>query len=420
MQVGIDAIHAYSSRCAMDVRTLFEARGLDLARFDNLKMRQKSVAAPWEDPVTQAVNAARPIVAALSEEEKQSIETLIVASESGLDFGKSLATYVHDHLGLSRNCRCFEVKQACYGATAALQMAAHMVAAGGPRSPRALVISTDMAADIHGHILVSNHDANDNYAEPSLGTGAVAMLVSASPRVLAIDLGASGLYSFEVMDACRPLPGREAGDPDGSLLAYMDCLGNCVQSYVARVEGADLARDFAYLVFHTPFAGLVSSAHKRVMRGAFGRDQAALQADFERRVAPSIYFPSLAGNLYSGSLYLALCSLLSVVERDDAFRIGLFSYGSGCSSEFYSGVVRSGAPARVRALGMTDALDRRALLSIEEYERLSAATLAVGFGTRDAKIDVSIARDLYTKAFEGRGLLVLDRIEGFHRKYRWS
>ncbi len=420
MLTGIDAIHAYAGRCALDVRTLFEARGLDLSRLDNLKMLKKSVAAPWEDPVTHAVNAARPIVAALSDAERESIETLIVSTESGLDFGKSLSTYVHSYLGLSRHCRCFEVKQACYGATAALQMAAHMVAASAPRTPRALVISTDVAADIHGHILINDQEASGNYAEPSLGTGAVAMLVSANPRVMALDPGASGLYSFEVMDTCRPLPGREAGDPDASLLTYMDCLGRCVEHYLARVEGADLARDFEYFAFHTPFAGLVASAHRRMMRASLGRDAATLQADYERRVQPSVYLPSLAGNLYSACLYLALCSLLSVIERDGPFRVGLFSYGSGCSAEFYSGVVRSGAPARVRALGMIEAFERRLMLGMDEYERMSALGLANGLGVRDATVDVGAARHVYDKAFAGQGLLVLDRIASFHREYRWS
>lgn len=67
---------------------------------------------------------------------------VITATESGLDFGKSLSTYIHAHLGLSRRCRLFEVKQACYGGTAALQMAANFVAAQVSPGAKALVIAT--------------------------------------------------------------------------------------------------------------------------------------------------------------------------------------------------------------------------------------------------------------------------------------
>lgn len=52
------------------------------------------------------------------------------------------------------------------------------------------------------------------YAEPSQGVGAVAMLVSDKPDIMEIDLGATGLYSYEVMDTCRPTVGIETGVPD--------------------------------------------------------------------------------------------------------------------------------------------------------------------------------------------------------------
>ncbi|PNB47769.1 3-hydroxy-3-methylglutaryl-ACP synthase, partial [Pseudomonas sp. GW456-E7] len=91
------------------------------ARFENLLMKEKAVALPYEDPVTFGVNAAKPIIDALSEAEKDRIELLITCSESGIDFGKSLSTYIHEYLGLNRNCCLFEIKQACYSGTAGFQ-----------------------------------------------------------------------------------------------------------------------------------------------------------------------------------------------------------------------------------------------------------------------------------------------------------
>lgn len=142
MNVGIEAINAYGGQATIDVRTLFAARKLDLSRFENLMMIRKSVGLPCEDSVTNAVNAAKPIIDRLNEVEKNQIELVITATESGLDFGKSLSTYIHDYLGLSRRCRLFEVKQACYGGTAALQMAASFVAANTSPGEKALVIAT--------------------------------------------------------------------------------------------------------------------------------------------------------------------------------------------------------------------------------------------------------------------------------------
>ena len=121
MKVGIEAMNAYTGQAVLNARTLFEKRGLDLDRFENLMMIEKSVCLPCEDPVTYAVNAAKPLVENLSNAERAQVELLITSTESGLDFGKSLSTYIHHYLGLNRRCRLFEIKQACYGATAALQ-----------------------------------------------------------------------------------------------------------------------------------------------------------------------------------------------------------------------------------------------------------------------------------------------------------
>ena len=43
MEVGIEAINAYGGQAFIEVRELFEKRGLDLALFENLMMQNKSV-----------------------------------------------------------------------------------------------------------------------------------------------------------------------------------------------------------------------------------------------------------------------------------------------------------------------------------------------------------------------------------------
>src|SRR5206468_4499968 len=101
---------------------------------------------PFEDPVTNAVNAARPIIDRLAPADRASIELVAVGTESSFDFGKSMSTYVHHYLGLSPRCRSFEVKHACYAGTAALQAAAGIVGADPTRGARALVVATDASS----------------------------------------------------------------------------------------------------------------------------------------------------------------------------------------------------------------------------------------------------------------------------------
>ncbi|MBB5953777.1 polyketide biosynthesis 3-hydroxy-3-methylglutaryl-CoA synthase-like enzyme PksG [Saccharothrix tamanrassetensis] len=406
--VGIEDVNVYAGRACLDVKALFEARGLDLTRFANLMMDRRSVNLPCEDQVTNAVNAAKPLVDALTPAQRDAVELVVVATESGLDFGKPISTYVHHHLGLPPGCRSFEVKHACYGGTAALQTAAALVSASPRPDARALVIATDIAGPASG----------GSYWEPSEGAGAVALMVGADAAVLRLDVGANGFHTMEVMDTLRPRPDVDVVNSDLSLLAYLTCLEESFAGYRRRVAGADIVDTFDYLAFHIPFAGMVKGAHRTLLRRTKGMARAAIDADFEARMAPSLAYTSQVGNLYSGSLYLALCSLIDHADFRTAKRVGLFSYGSGCGSEFFSGVVSARASTRLAARSIEKSLAERRELTVDEYELLNRHIGSRAFGVRDAVADTSPYQSIVDS--HGAGLLLLDRIEDFHRSYRWS
>ncbi len=410
MSVGIESINVYVGQASLSIRTLFERRFLDLSRFDNLMMEKKSVSLPCEDPVTNAVNAAKPIIDPLSDHDRNKIELLITSTESGLDFGKSLSTYIHDYLGLNRKCRLFEVKQACYGGTAALQMAANFIMSNASPGAKALVVATDAARAA----------AKMTYAEPSQGVAAVAMLVSQTPDVFALDFGANGYHSYEVMDTCRPEPDIETGDADLSLLSYLDCLEASFRSYSERVVGADFQETFDYLAFHTPFGGMVKGAHRNMMRKFKRSPPELIQTDFEKRAWPSLQYCCQVGNVYSATLYLALCSLIDHADVAMPRRVGLYSYGSGCSSEFYSGVITQTSQRKLALLGIRKALDRRHALTMEEYDRLLDLNAEWKFGIKDKMMNLSDFSSIYDKQLAGKKFLILKEVNNYHRKYEWS
>ena len=254
--VGIEAMNVYGGTAYLDVMDLARHRRLDIPRFENLLMNEKAVALPYEDPVSFGVNAAKPLLDSLSEAEKDRIEMLITCTESGIDFGKSISTYIHHYLGLNRNCRLFEIKQACYSGTAGFQTAVNFILSQVSPGAKVLVI----ASDISRFMVVEEGDGlsiDGSFAEPSSGAGAVALLVSDTPYVFQVDVGANGYYGYEVMDTCRPVPDSEAGDADLSLMSYLDCCEQAFQEYRKRVTGVDYRQTFGYLVFHTPFGGMV-------------------------------------------------------------------------------------------------------------------------------------------------------------------
>lgn len=413
--VGIEAMNVFGGMAALDVRALCDHRGLDMPRFENLLMQEKTVALPYEDPVTFAVNAARPIVDKLTPEERGRIEMVITCTESGIDFGKSISTYVHKHLDLPSNCRLFEIKQACYSGSAGLQMAVNFVMSQTSPGAKALVVTTDISRFA---LADANAIQEWAYSEPSSGAGAVAMLVSDAPHVFQIDPGAYGNHAFEVMDTCRPGPDTEAGDADLSLMAYLDCCAGAFDDYARRVEGADFRDTFSQLCFHTPFGGMVKGAHRHLMRKLHKAKSAEIAEDFENRLGPSLTYGKRVGNTAGGSVFVALAGTIDSVDLSEPIRVGLFSYGSGCCSEFFSGVISPDGKDRLQAMAISRALDERYRLSIAEYEMLLSGEAVVRFGTRDAQLDHRIIPGAWPVAGKG-DRLVLDTVVGYQRNYIW-
>lgn len=417
-RAGIEAINAYGGMAFVDVAELARHRSLDPARFANLLMHEKAVALPHEDPVTCAANAARPIIDSLDEAGRRSIELLVTCTESGIDFGKSLSTYLHHHLELSRNCRLFEIKQACYSGTAGLQMAINFVLSQTAPGARALIVATDISRFTYAEG-TGAAGADWSYAEPSAGAGAVAVLVGASPEVFDVDVGANGYYGYEVMDTCRPEPDSEAGDIDLSLTSYLDCCERSFEAYRQRVRGADYGTSFQYLSFHTPFGGMVKGAHRTMMRRLLKSSAADIELDFERRVRPGLTYCQRVGNIMGGTVLLSLASTIDHGNFSTPRRIGCFSYGSGCCSEFFSGIATARSQERQRRFGIGRDLDDRYRLSMQEYERVLHASSSVRFGTRNVDIDSWLVPGVQ-RYYSGKRRLLLRRIRNFHREYEWT
>lgn len=406
---GIEALNIYGGVARIAVQEIFRGRGLRPDRYDNLLMTARSVALPFEDPVTNAVNAARPLVDALDEAARRRIEIVVTATESGLDLSKSLATYVADHLGLGPGCRLIELKQACYAGAAALQLAAAYVVSGLSPGAKVLVVATDVALA----------GAEAGYAEPATGSGAAAMLVGDRPEILSLDLGAFGLHAFEAMDTARPRPDLDVVDVDRSLVAYLTCLSASFADYRKRVADVDLVKTFDLFAFHTPFAGLAKAAHRALMRECAAATAADIDRDFLDRLEPSLRYPALVGNLFSGSVFLALASLIEHSRPAGPSRVGLFAYGSGCSSEFFSGLLDAGAKPALARLRIGEHLAGRAELSFEEYARLAQDNRGCLTPVRDRGVDLDSLRHLADRAPLRRTMLALGGVRDYHRVYEW-
>lgn len=405
---GIEKIHCYPTSLRLDFDALAQARGVDAGYLHReLMVDHRGLNPGWEDVVTMAVNAARPM---LSEEDLASVGLLIVATETGLDMEKSVSSWVLGHLGLPDDCRHFEVKSACYAGTAALRMAQAWLASGLARAGRkALVITSDES-------LPSLHKP----WEFVLGAGAVAMLVSGTPDILEIELDKSGIYAHDVTDVIRPLPWLETGNSELSLVSYLEALVASYEQYARAAGPLDFQTYFRFNAYHLPFGGIGYRAHKQLMTLYTSATKAEIQADFQRRVRPSMHYTRRMGSAYAGGIFLALLGIMSAAEDlREGDRIGIYSYGSGSCAEFYSGRVGARAQAEARACGLEEQLESRFQVPVETYERLEEERSR---SRRDGGFtpDFEAVPGLYEARYRGRGLLVYRGSKDHVRHYEDS
>jgi len=351
MSVGIDEISFYTPGYYIDLMTLANAKSIDGDKYYlGIGQEKMSMAAHDEDVVTMAANSALPIIKDLVEGE---ISTLLFATETGIDQSKAAGVYVHRLLQLNENCRVVELKQACFSATAALQMACAMVSQQPEK--KVLVIASDIA-----------RYELDTPGEATQGCGAVAMLVAANPKIIEI-APEVGNYTEDVMDFWRPNY-RTTALVDGKLSAkvYLKSLAKTWEYFQSSSQLNFSNID--YFCYHLPFVKMAKKAHQSLAKlNKSGLDASAL----ERQISDSLSYSRIVGNCYAASLYLSLSSLLENCTSDLAEkRIGFYSYGSGCVAEFFSGKVVQGYQKflhRERHLAM---LESRKELTHAEYLKI--------------------------------------------------
>lgn len=350
MTIGIDKIGFATSPYVLRLKDLAAARDTDPEKLSKgLLLKEQSVAPITEDIVTLAATAADDI---LTDEDKEAIDMVILATESGIDQSKAAAVFVHGLLDIQPFARSFEMKEACYAATAALDYAKLHVEKF-PQS-KVLVIASDIAKYGIG-----------TPGEPTQGAGAVAMLISQNPRILSFN-DDNVAQTRDVMDFWRP---NYATTPfvNGiySTQQYLDSLKTTWAEYQKRT-GLTLT-DFASVCFHLPYPKLALKGLKKILDKSVSEEKKdQLQYNFDQ----SILYSQRVGNIYTGSLFLGLLSLL---ENDPQLkagdRIALFSYGSGAVSEIFSANLVPGFEQLLDHKRM-DKLDQRTVLSVADYERL--------------------------------------------------
>lgn len=363
MKIGIDKMGIYIPRYYLDIRDLAKERNIDPDKFViGLGQSKMSVNPISQDIVTFGVLAADKI---LTDEDKKKIDMLIVGTETGVDQSKSASAFMHSILGINEYCRSIEIKQACYGATAALQVAKNHILVN-PDS-KVLVIASDIA----------KYGINTS-GESTQGCGAVAMLVSKDPKMLEIS-NESVCYTKDVMDFFRPNNSTYA-IVNGKLSTntYLESLEKVYYEFSNRFG----EKDFSAICFHIPYPKLGLKGLKEIKR-----------EDLLEEFNNSIMYNKEIGNIYTGSLFLSLISLLENSKKIKANDlIGLYSYGSGAVSEFFTMKVVEGYEKHLSIKENQKMLENRVKLSVSEYEEMFFSKIE-----HEKEIENKEGEDVYLK-----------------------
>ncbi len=342
----------------------------------------------------------------------KSIGRLEVGTETLLDKSKSVKSVLMQLFQESgnNNIEGVDTVNACYGGTNALFNAINWVESSAWDGRDAIVCTGDIALYKKGN------------ARPTGGAGCVAMLIGPDAP-LAFEPGKRGTYMQHAYDFYKPDLTSEYPIVDGhfSVTCYTEAVDACYQAYNAREAslqktGAangihDTAEDaatpldrFDHVLFHSPTCKLVAKSYARMLYNDYradpdnpafesipkelrGMDYQASLSDktvektfmtlskkhFQARVQPSVQVPTMCGNMYCASVYGSLVSLLSNVsaEQFNGKRVGIFSYGSGLASSFFSMRVTGDISTMAKTVNLHERLDARRTVPPSTYDEVS-------------------------------------------------
>lgn len=339
---------------------------------------------------------------------------------------------------------------ACYGGTAALFNSICWMESEDWDGRYALVVAGDISVYAVGP------------ARPTGGVGAVAILLGPNGSIR-FDRGVAGHHMEHVYDFYKPHLASEYPEVDGKL--SIDCYLRSLELAFGRWNSKFNIRypnsvshpleKLDYVLFHCPYVKLAQkgtaklfytanqmsasvngNCNEQKQNGISNGNTKAIQttgqsaewskefekemtnASFEfysQKVLPGLRCASQLGNMYTGSVFGSLISLICSESGGNLVgkRLGVFSYGSGLASSFYSMVVADDGYLKMReVLDLERRLASRVVLSPVTYGEIMERREKI-YQASPVKIPQALA------ALYPEGSFYLEEIdERSRRKYR--
>lgn len=313
-----------------------------------------------------------------------------VGTETIADKSKSVKTFLMD--GFNR-AGCYDIQgidtmNACYGGTSAFFNAVNWVESRSWDGRYAIVVAGDIAVYEKGP------------ARPTGGAGVVAMLIGPNAPIM-LESQHIATHMEHVYDFYKPHMNSEYPVVDGKLSneCYMRaidaCYGRYKQLYSKQTHKSfSVGSDADYAILHAPYSKLVQKSFTRLavvdaekealkeireQHGEFeptsidkNRDvekavMEMFRPDYAQRVVPTLLLSQECGNMYTGSVYASLCSLINAPGNKVDKRSLVFSYGSGLAASMFSLKFNENVDSLRAKMDIDNRLAARKKLDPEEY-----------------------------------------------------
>ncbi|KZN63269.1 hypothetical protein N473_17730 [Pseudoalteromonas luteoviolacea CPMOR-1] len=402
MKVGIDAMGVYVPKLYLDLTKEWAINRAPSASQESInalvgKVEKgigiQKIAIPdhHEDPVTMAANA---VIRALENGaiDIDDVSSIVVSTESSIDQSKPISAYL---LGLLESyfakplnsISCSQIQFACIGSTYAIENGLNSLLAKTSDKPYQIVVSTE-------HALYPLKSAG----ESTQGAGAIALVLSENPRLVELDPFSFGTCTKDESDFYRPnISQTPIVDGKKSISIYCDCAESAFKTNLLKSRTAPT--QYQHFLFHVPFPKMAEYGLARIYRliqenvGEIKKthpdDVSRVELMLKRtpefkvclaeQVNPSLQLSKSIGNIYSGSLYLSLYSLLHTNQNTGRSvnnqHILMTAYGSGASAKVFSAQFSKHAYeefSKYQTLNLADVCDggERQAISMQDYESI--------------------------------------------------
>jgi hydroxymethylglutaryl-CoA synthase len=415
MKTGIDAITFDVAKIHLPIKTLATARNIEPEKLEKgLGLIKMTLPDTYQDTVVFGANALSKLIEENTIDLSE-IARIYVGTESAIDSSKPISSFLialmeqkfgEDTLA---ECDVVDFTFACIGGVDALQNCIDFVKLNPTK--KAIVVTTDFA----------KYDLNST-GEYTQGAGALAMLVTSNPRIIAFEnnwaTSTKGVFDFfkpyrtiskesitgnttneswfdileEEIEIHKDQP---VFDGQYSNQCYMDRTRNAYFSFKKLKNTSEVVyNSWKSIIMHLPY----SFQGRRMLSEIYALDSDSKiisgdesTAEYQNKLKeiskseeyktfvtdklqPAELASSLIGNLYTGSIFMGLLSTLAhfydTKQEVAETKFGFLAYGSGSKSKVFEGTIQPEWKSALTETNLFETLEKSTEIDFETYEKL--------------------------------------------------